>query len=77
MTPKQRRVYDFINKYWREHGAAPSYADIRDALNLSSSSNVQQYLVRMKERGYVDFAPNRARTVRCLPVQGSVDATRQ
>jgi repressor LexA len=66
MTRKQKEALDFIKFYWLDKGYAPSYNDISEAIGVKSKSGINRLITALKERGWVDFIPNKARSIRVL-----------
>ncbi|MCZ6898066.1 MAG: helix-turn-helix domain-containing protein [Betaproteobacteria bacterium] len=66
LTPKQKRAYDFIASYIEKEGVCPSYDEIMDYLGLKSKSNVNRIVKTLKERGWIDYIPNKARSLTLL-----------
>jgi|TARA_R110000824_G_scaffold9556_3_gene42635 repressor LexA len=62
--PKMREIGVFIRKFSREHGYAPSYRDLQEGCNISSTSVVQFYLNKMRGEGLLFYANGVSRTVR-------------
>ncbi len=52
-TPRQRQVYEFLRAYIREHGASPTYDEIRRHFGFRSYNAVQKHLRALVERGAV------------------------
>ena len=85
LTPKQRRILDFIQEYRREHkGVSPTLHEIRRHLGLGAVSTVHAHVVRLTRQGLVKRAPNDKRGLivtelprgeaRILPLTGRVSA---
>ena len=53
LTKRQLDVFRMIDKHFQEHGTAPTYSEIKDALGLYSTSNAHDIVERLIERGYV------------------------
>jgi repressor LexA len=66
MTKKQKETLDFIREFWADKGYAPSYDDIADAVGLRSKSGINRLISALKERGWIDYIPNKARSIRVL-----------
>lgn len=66
ITPKQRRVLEYLNEYQREHKTAPTFSEIMSALGIKYRSNVSRYLNALEERGFIRRMPNRARAIEVL-----------
>ena len=55
ITPKERAVLEFIKTHLNEHGYAPTFAEIRDALGYKATSSVQQFIEQLTQKGHLDF----------------------
>ncbi len=64
MTPKQKRVLDYIKGYWAENGYAPSYRDIADGTGMKSMAHVFSMVKQLHERGFITKMSERARSIR-------------
>lgn len=53
VTPKQKKVYDFIKGYIGAYGFSPSYDEIRDHFGLKSYNSVQKYLRYLESEGMI------------------------
>ena len=72
LTASQKRMLDFLNTFITRKGISPSYADVQSALGYRSKASIARYLYALRERGYIDFAPGRARTISVLfPLEGA------
>lgn len=72
LTSPQKRMLDFLNTFIVRKGISPSYAEMQDALGFRSKASVSRYLYALRDRGYIDFAPGRARTIVVLfPMEGT------
>jgi len=65
LTPKQKRVLDFINKFTVKHGYAPSLQEIADYLNKSIST-AQHFIEELQAKGYLQKKKNIARGITSL-----------
>ena len=63
MTKRQMKVLEYIKSYWDENGYSPSYDDIKDAMGISSRSNVHRIVHCLVERGYLRNIPQKARSL--------------
>lgn len=66
ITPKQKKVLDFISDYSKKKGYAPSLEEIRDYLGLKAISTVHEHVESLKEKGYLKKEENQPRAV--LPI---------
>jgi len=63
LTLTQRRMLDFLSTFIATKGFSPSYAEMQDALDYRSKASVSRHLRTLRERGYIDFATGKARTI--------------
>ena len=66
LTPKQIQLFRFVEDYIERHDFAPSYEEIMEALDIKSKSVVNNRVVALKERGWIDFEPNKWRSITIL-----------
>jgi len=82
LTPKQKKVYEFILRFLEEQGYAPSQREIAEHFGFSSLGTVQDYLSTLKRGGYLEQGWNAKRDLRIagssstLPLLGKVAAGR-
>ena len=83
LTPRQRRILDFISGTVREQGYPPTVREIGEAVGLTSSSSVHAQLANLERRGLLhkDATKPRAMTLSepkmdgvVVPVLGKVAA---
>jgi len=53
LTKRQKQILDYIKKYIKENGYAPSLEEIRRYFRLSSISTIHQHIETLKEKGYL------------------------
>ena len=63
ITPKQKKLYDFIADYFEENGYGPNFDEMRDYMGASSTSGIHRLLKVLTERGYVRKLSNKARAI--------------
>jgi len=63
LTPRQRRVLEFIREAIELRGYPPSMREIGAAVGLTSSSSVAHQLKTLEKRGFVRRDPNRPRAL--------------
>jgi repressor LexA len=66
LTPKQKKILDFIRAYNDRAGYAPSQKEIAAAFGFSSLGTVQNYLVRLERQGFLVKDWNARRGMRVL-----------
>lgn len=85
LTPKQKRLLDFIQGYQQANGYAPTQQEIAERFGFRSLGTVQNYLVRLERQGLLrkpwnakralEVVAEEPRTYR-LPLLGRVAAGR-
>ncbi|QSB13420.1 transcriptional repressor LexA [Natronosporangium hydrolyticum] len=67
LTPRQRRIMEFLRNWGQEHGYPPSVREIGEAVGLVSPSSVAYQLKALERKGYLRRDPNRPRAVDVRP----------
>jgi repressor LexA len=70
VTPRQRRIVDFIRQTVRERGYPPTVREIGEAVGLNSSSSVHAQLANLERRGLLRRDPTKPRA---MELQGPRD----
>ena len=63
LTPRQHECWRFLASYTREHGYAPSFEEIAEAMQLASKSNVHRLVSALEERGFIRRLRYRQRAI--------------
>ncbi|TLN05041.1 transcriptional repressor LexA [bacterium] len=63
VTPKQKRLLEFISEFMEMRGYAPSQKEIAAKFGFSSLGTVQNYLVRLERQGLLKRAWNQKRAI--------------
>ena len=66
LTKKQHELLLFINQRLAATGIAPSFDEMKDALNLRSKSGIHRLISGLEERGFVRRLPHRARALEVI-----------
>jgi repressor LexA len=74
VTPRQRRILDYIKATVRERGYPPTVREIGEAVGLNSSSSVHAQLANLERRG---FLRRDASKPRAMELQGAGAPTGQ
>ena len=80
LTPKQKNVLEFMQRFMQENGYAPSYQEIATAFQLASRSTAQKYVERLRDAGFLSVEANSKRGLTLkqsgihLPLLGKVAA---
>lgn len=67
ITPKQKKVLDYITSYTRKKGYAPSLEEIKDHLKLNAISTIHEHIETLKNKGFLKKEDNQPRGV--LPIE--------
>lgn len=63
LTERQQQVLDFIRRYIGEHGFAPSYEEIRQAMGVASLNAVYDMLAALERKGAIERVAGRSRAI--------------
>lgn len=66
LTPKMKKVLEFIRDYYTEHGYAPSYHDIQKYFHFTSASTPHKYVYRLAREGFLRRKPGRHRGIELI-----------
>jgi repressor LexA len=73
LTNKQYELLIFINSILETRGIAPSFEEMKEAINLKSKSGIHRLIIALEERGYLRRLPNRARALEILKLPNNKD----
>jgi repressor LexA len=73
LTPRQRRILEFIRAAVERNGYPPSVREIGEAVGLVSPSSVAYQLKELEKKGYLRRDPNRPRAVDVRPPSDLVE----
>lgn len=73
LSPRQRRIMEFLRDWGDQHGYPPSVREIGEAVGLVSPSSVAYQLKALERKGYLRRDPNRPRAVDVRPASELVD----
>lgn len=77
LTEKQRDLLLFINSRMKGTDIAPSFEEMKNALDLKSKSGIHRLISALVERGYIERLPHRARALRVLQLPDGMKADNQ
>lgn len=63
MGERQKKIYEYIIKYIEENRYSPTTREITKGVNIKSVSTVHGHLVKMREKGYINFIDSFPRTI--------------
>ena len=58
------RLLDYIRQYIDDHGYSPSVRNMADGCDISSTSVVEYWMLKLRDVGLITWVENQARTVR-------------
>lgn len=67
LTPRQKEVLEYIERYLDRHDYAPSYREIAQAFGFSSVATIAGYVEALKNKGYLKNSQNLARSIQLTP----------
>jgi repressor LexA len=62
-TPRQREIFDYLDRFITQYGQAPTIAEIRTHFSLKSPSTVHHLLSALEREGLIRRIPNAARAI--------------
>ena len=77
LTKKQYDLLLFIHTHMKDSDVAPSFDEMKDALNLKSKSGIHRLITALVERGYLERLPNRARAIAVKKLPDSMNKDKQ
>lgn len=63
LTPKQKKVLDFIKSFNKKHEYAPSLQEIGKHLKVNSPATVHQHLTALQEKGFLSREKSQHRSI--------------
>jgi repressor LexA len=69
ITRRQKEVLDFLTSFTQRNGYSPSYEEIARGLNLSSLATVHKHITNLQNKGMLQRAHNRSRSIDVLPAK--------
>jgi repressor LexA len=66
LTPKQKKVLEYIQSFQRKNGLSPTQAEIAKHFKFSSLGTVQNYMVRLTRNGFLEKEWNEKRSLKII-----------
>lgn len=63
LTEKENIILVAISNFIEEKGFSPTVREIGDLTGFKSSSSVHKYLLRLRDKGKIEWNPTRNRTI--------------
>lgn len=67
VTRRQKEVLDFIGSFLERNGYSPSFEEIARGMNLKSLATVHKHITNLQNKGLLERAHNRSRSIDLLP----------
>jgi len=67
ITRRQKDVIDFLSGFTSKNGYSPSYEEIAAGLGLNSLATVHKHVTNLQNKGLLQRAHNRSRSIDVLP----------
>ena len=74
LTPKQYKLFQFIEKTLHEQKVSPSVEEMKEYMGLKSKSGIHRMIAGLEAKGYVRHLPNQARALEVIPRQPNLSA---
>lgn len=71
LTKAQQELYDWLVNYIRDNQHAPSIRQMMQAMNLKSPAPIQSRLEHLRNKGFIEWAEGKARTIKILKYAAS------
>ncbi len=71
LTRKQLELLLFVDTHLKKHGTAPSFEEMKEAVNLKSKSGIHRLVTALEERGFLRRLPHRARALEVVKLPAS------
>jgi len=68
LTPKQKQIVDFIEKFIKENDYSPSYREIAEHFGFSSVATVAEHIENLKLKGYLSGSEGTYRSLQVTDV---------
>ena len=66
LTKKQLELFTYIDREVKNTGIAPSFDEMKEALQLKSKSGIHRLISGLEERGFIKKLSHRARAIEIL-----------
>ena len=74
LTPKQHKLFVFIEDTLARKGVSPSFDEMRTFMGLKSKSGIHRMIANLAHKGYIRHLPNQARAIEVIPRPSNVSA---
>lgn len=74
LTKKQHQLLTFIHERMQADGVAPSFDEMKEALDLKSKSGIHRLITALEERGFLRRLPHRARALEIMKLPDNAES---
>ena len=75
VTRRQKEVLDFISSFVQRNGYSPSFEEIARGLDLKSLATVHKHITNLQNKGLLQRAHNRSRSIDVMPPRSKTRTT--
>ncbi len=75
LTKKQHQLLMFIHERMQADGVAPSFDEMKQALDLKSKSGIHRLITALEERGFLRRLPHRARALEIMKLPDNAEGS--
>jgi repressor LexA len=76
VTRRQKEVLDFLSSFVERNGYSPSFEEIARGLKLNSLATVHKHINNLQNKGLLQRAHNRSRSIDVLPAKSKAKSER-
>ena len=66
LTKKQKTLFEYLNLYIKKNGIAPSFEEMKNAVNLKSKSGIHRLIISLEQRGFIKRLKHKARAMEII-----------
>ena len=74
LTRKQKELFEYLTVYITKNGIAPSFEEMKNAVNLKSKSGIHRLITALEERGFIRRLPHKARALEVIKLPETASA---
>ena len=67
LSPKQKKLFDFVKSYMKKNSVAPSYEQMMKATGYKSKSSIFQIINQLEQRKLLTRLPGKNRSIQINP----------
>jgi len=69
LTKRQREILDYVTDFQRRLGYSPSYREIADNFQLSSTATIHEHIKTLEDKGFLRTGHNEARSIELVRLE--------